>query len=194
MALVTPIAAVALGGLDLLLQKILPYPWANLANSSAVWAIAAWGLGRWIGSPRWAAAATGAMLLVLAVPSYYLAATIFLNDDITMIRQPAALLWMAFGLVAGILFGFGGSLALSAGRRRIVGVALPGAVLFAEALARVATRNDADQRQTAIIEVALGVIIVAALGRTLRGRLLALAAAVPLGLVGFVAFRVGGFR
>jgi hypothetical protein len=193
-ALVTPIAAVALGGLDLLLQKILPYPWANLANSSAVWAIAAWGLGRWIGSPRWLAAAGGATLLVLAVPSYYLAATIFLNDDITMISQPAALLWMAFGLLAGVVFGFGGSLALSTGWQRIVGIALPGAVLFAEALARLAARNDADQRQTAIIEVALGLLLAATLGRTLRGRLLALAAAIPLGAVGFVAFQVGGFR
>src|SRR3954465_14051062 len=114
-ALVTPLAAVALGGLDLLLQKILPYPWANLANSSAVWAIAAWFLGRWIGTPRWLAAVAGATLLILAVPSYYLAATIFQNDDITMIRQPAALLWMAFGLLAGVVFGFGGSLALSTG-------------------------------------------------------------------------------
>jgi uncharacterized protein DUF6518 len=193
-ALVTPLAAVALGGLDLLLQKILPYPWANLANSSAVWAIAAWALGRWVGTPRWLAAAAGATLLVLAVPSYYLAATIFLNDDLTMIGQPAALLWMAFGLLAGVVFGFGGSLALSAGWQRIVGIALPGAVLFAEALARVAARNDADQRQTAIIEAALGVIIVMALGRTLRGRLLAILATVPWALVGFVAFWVGGFR
>ena len=47
MAVVTVVAGVLLGAVDLLLQKSLPYPWANLANSSAVWAIGAFGLGLW---------------------------------------------------------------------------------------------------------------------------------------------------
>ena len=39
---------IALGAVDLLLQRVLPYPWANLANSSAVWALGAFGVGWWL--------------------------------------------------------------------------------------------------------------------------------------------------
>jgi hypothetical protein len=41
-----------LGPVGLLAQRTLPYPWANLANSAAVWAIA------------------GMMPLVVAVPAH----------------------------------------------------------------------------------------------------------------------------
>jgi hypothetical protein len=104
---------------------------------------------------------------------------------------------MAFGVLAGLVFGFGASLVRSSGWQQPAGVALPGAVLFAEALAAVARGGDGgyrrDQMQTAVIELVLGVIVILAVGRGLRQRIGGLVVSLPLALVGFVAFKVGGF-
>jgi Family of unknown function (DUF6518) len=79
----------------------------------------------------------------------------------------------------------------------LAGVALPAAVLFAEALVAALRDGDPayrrDQIETAIIEVALGVVLVLVLGRAWRPRIGGLILSVPLALVGFVAFKVGGF-
>jgi cobalamin synthase len=40
-AIVAIVGGLLLGLIDLLAQRTVPYPWANLANSSAVWAIGA---------------------------------------------------------------------------------------------------------------------------------------------------------
>jgi hypothetical protein len=192
--LATIAGGLVLGPADLLLQKVLPYPWANLANSSAIWALAAYGLGLWVRTPWWRAAVAGAVLLTLAVPAYYLAAALFLHDEIAMLWQPAALVWMGFGVLAGLVFGFGASLAWSSGWHQLVGIGLPGAVLFAEALV-VALRGGeaADRLATALIEVVLGVLVIVVVGRTARPRIGGLIASVPLALLGFVAFKLGGF-
>jgi hypothetical protein len=191
-AVVTVLAGVLLGAADLLLQRWLPYPWANLANSSAVWAVGAFGLGLWVRGPWWRSALAGVVLLVLAVPAYYVTATLVQNDQLANVWAAAAMLWMVFGVLAGLVFGAGGSFVHERGWRRIVGTALPGAVLFAEAL--VLSRGEGDRGWTAAIELALGVLVILAVGRTARQRLLGLAAAVPLGLIGAVAFLAGGFR
>jgi hypothetical protein len=192
--LATIAGGLVLGPADLLLQKVLPYPWANLANSSAIWALAAYGLGLWVRTPWWRAAVAGAVLLTLAVPAYYLAAALFLHDEIAMLWQPAALVWMGFGVLAGLVFGFGASLAWSSGWHQLVGIGLPGAVLFAEALV-VALRGGeaADRLATALIEVVLGVLVIVVVGRTARPRIGGLIASVPLALLGFVVFKLGGF-
>lgn len=39
------VGGLLLGLIDLLAQRTVPYPWASLANSSAVWAIGAFGIG-----------------------------------------------------------------------------------------------------------------------------------------------------
>lgn len=187
-AVVSILAGVLLGVADLLIQKSLPYPWANLANSSAVWAVLAFALGYWVRGPWWRSALAGMVLLVLAVPSYYVSATLIQNDDLANAWSVTSLLWMFFGVVAGALFGAAGSWARAPGWRQLVGVALPGAVLFAEAMLLFA-----DRRATAVIEIVLGVAVILAVGRGIRQRLLALALAVPLGVLGFGAFLVGGF-
>jgi hypothetical protein len=188
---------IALGALDLLLQRVLPYPWANLANSSAIWALAAYGLGLWVRTPWWRAAAAGAALLVTAVPVYYLAATIFLHDEISTLWDRTGLLWMAFGVLAGLLFGFGATLVRSSGWQQLAGVGLPGAVLFAEALVAALRGGDAayrrDQIQTAVIEAVIGLAVILVVGRTGRQRVGGLITSVPLALIGFVAFKLGGF-
>ena len=189
-AVATVVGGLLLGAVDLLLQKSLPYPWADLANSTAVWAVAAFGLGTWVRSPWWRAAAAGVVLLVLAVPAYYLTATLVQNDDLANAWSTTSLLWMFFGVLAGTLFGTAGAFASAAGWRGVLAVALPGAVLFAEAL--VIVRRDAFG-WTAIIELALGVLIILAVARTARNRLTALVAALPLALIGFAGFRLGGF-
>jgi hypothetical protein len=187
---------IALGAVDLLLQKVLPYPWANLANSGAIWALAAYGLGLWVRTPWWRAAVAGAVLLVLAVPAYYLAAAIFLHDEVAVLWQPPALVWMGFGVLAGLVFGFAGSLAWSSGWQQLVGIGLPGAVLFAEALVSMlregSTSYRHDQRATALIELVLGVLVILIVGRTARQRVGGLIVSVPLALLGFVAFKLGG--
>lgn len=193
----TVAGGVALGAVDLLLQKVLPYPWADLANSSAIWALAAYGLGLWVRAPWWRAAGAGAVLLVLAVPVYYLAAAIFLHDELAVLGQPFALRWMAFGALAGAVFGFGASLAGSSGWQQLVGIGLPGAVLFAEALVAALRSGDAgyrhDERPAVLIELALGVLVILLVGRTARQRIGGLLVSVPLAVIGFAAFKLGGF-
>ena len=186
---VAVLAGVGLGALDFAFQKTLPYPWANLANSSAVWAVAAFALGYWIRTSRLRGAIAGAAMLVIAVPSYYATATLVQHDAVATIWSATSLLWMGFGLLAGAVFGAAGVGAHATGWQRIVATALPGAVLLAEA-ARLGHRGEVG---TAVIEVALGVLVIMVVGRTARQRITALAVAVPLAALGFVGFAIAGF-
>ncbi|MGX6600928.1 DUF6518 family protein [Micromonosporaceae bacterium Da 78-11] len=192
------LAGLVLGAVDLLAQRTLAYPWANLANSSAVWAVAAYAVGVWIGPARWRAAAAGTLALVVAVAVYYVAAAVFLHDDLSILWNPVGLIWMFFGVLAGVVFGTAG--AWSRGdhpRLRVLGCALPGAVLLAEAAVLALRPGDpasrVDSWWTATIEAVLGVVVVLLAARTGRDRLLSLATAVPLAVVGFGAFRAAGF-
>jgi hypothetical protein len=189
-AVVTVVGGLLLGAVDLLLQKSLPYPWANLANSAAVWAVAAFGLGMWVRSPWWRAAVAGVVLLVLAVPAYYVTATLVQNDEVANAWSTTSLLWMFFGVLAGVVFGTAGAFASAAGWRGVLAAALPGAVLFAEAL--VIFRRDSLEA-TAIVELALGVLVILVVARTSRNRLTALVAALPLALIGYLGFWSAGF-
>ncbi len=187
-ALVTVVAALLLGLVGLLLQKSLPYPLANLANSGAVWAVLAFLLGWWVRGPWWRSAAAGVVLLVVAVPAYHLSAWLIQNDDLAVAWSPTALLWMTFGLIAGAVFGTAGSWARGSGRLRLVGIASPGAVLVGEALAL-----GGDRVSTAFLELALGVLVILMVGRTARERLIAPVLSLPLGLLAFAGFLLVGF-
>lgn len=189
---VAGLGGIALGAVDLLAQVTLPYPWANLANSSAVWALAAFALGVWVrrGPVRCAAAAV--VLLVVAVEAYRLAAIAFLGNDVTTLVAPAHAIWMVFGVLAGCVFGVGGHLRAVRGRwLAAAGAALPVAVLLAEAALSAGGR--VDRQQTAVIEVALAVVVALVAGRGWFGKGVALVLAVPLAVVGWVAFRLAGF-
>jgi hypothetical protein len=194
---VTAVAGVALGAVDLLCQRWLPYPWANLANSSAIWAVAAIGLGMWAVGPWWRAGLSGVVLLVLAVPAYYATATLVLNDAFSNVWSPTSQIWMLFGVLAGVVFGAGGSFARASGWQQILGVALPGAVLFAEAVVLLRRPGDgADHREdvwTAVIEATLGLVLILVVGRSARQRLWGLAASLPLAAIGTLAFLAAGF-
>jgi hypothetical protein len=184
--LVTVGSALLLGVLDLLLQKTLPHPLANLANSGAVWAVPAFLLGWWLRGPWWRCALAGAALLVVAVPAYYVSAWLIQNDDLSVAWAPTSL-WMIFGLIAGAVFGTAGSWARSSGWWRLVGIASPGAVLAGEALTQ-----RAENVSTAFLELALGVLVSLLVGRTARERLIAPVLSLPLGVIAYAGFALGG--
>jgi len=160
-ALTVVACGILLGVVDLLLQRSLPYPWANLANSSAVWALGAFGIGWWLRAGWWSSALAGIVLLVIAVQAYYLTAAVVMNDNIQILWSSTGMMWSLFAVLAGALFGAAGG--LSHDRQpwlRAIAVAMPGAVLLAEA-AMLVNRSDnpgggphyrTDSLQTAAIE------------------------------------------
>ena len=195
---------VLLGAGDLLAQRTLPYPWANLANSSAVWALAAFAIGAWTAGRRgrrgaWPAA-TAVVLLLVAVESYYVAAVLFLDNSTYRLWAPTTLFWLVLAVIAGAVFGTaGGWTTERAGLRRTLGAALPSAVLLAEA-GLLATRPDngdpayrTDSLQTAAIEMALAVLCLLVVARGARHRVQTLAMSLPLAATALVAFRLAGF-
>lgn len=199
-AAVAIVGGLLLGSLDLLAQRTLPYPWANLANSSAVWAVGAFGIGAWVGAGRWRPAVAGVLLLLVAVESYYLAAILVLNNELSNLWKPSTLAWLFFGVIAGLVFGTAGGWVRAESRwLRALGVALPAAVLLAEAgvlFSRSGSGDAAyrsDSLQTAAIEAALGVLFPLIVGRTVSHRLHGLAASLPLALIGLAGFHLAGY-
>ncbi len=201
-ALTVVACGILLGVVDLLLQRTLPYPWANLANSSAVWALGAFGVGWWLRAGWWRSALAGIVLLVIAVEAYYLTAVVVMNDNVQNLWSSTAMVWLFFGVLAGALFGAAGG--LSHDRQpwlRAIAVAMPAAVLLAEAAVLV-NRSDnpgggphyrTDSLQTAAIEATLGIVLILFIAQTHRVRLQALATATALAAVGFAGFTVAGF-
>ncbi len=190
-----------LGPLDLGLQHLLGYPWANLANSSAVWAIVAFALGYTVpGRRRWLPALAATVALVVAVESYYLAAVLTLGDDPSTMVDAAGLRWLIVAVGAGVIFGTAGAWARNRqGGAAALGTAFAPAVLFAEAvldghraLAADVVAHD-DLIQTAVILVALGLVAALLAGREPRQRLLGLGLSLPLTALGAAAFVVLGF-
>ncbi len=201
-AVTAVVCGILLGVVDLLLQRSLPYPWANLANSSAVWALGAFGIGWWLRAGRWRSALAGIVLLVVAVQVYYLTAVVVMNDNAQTLWSPTAMMWLFFGVLAGALFGAAGG--LSHGEPpwlRVIAVAMPGAVLLAEAAMLVNRSNNpgrgahyrTDSLQTAAIEAALGLALILLVAPTTWVRLQALAVAAVLAAVGFAGFTAAGF-
>ncbi|WP_230688933.1 DUF6518 family protein [Micromonospora sp. WMMC415] len=196
MALTAVAGGFLLGFLDFLWIKFVPYPLAELGNSTATWAVAAFAFGCWVRSGWLRAALGAAVLLVVAVPSYYLAATLVQGDELAVVWAPSSLLWMVFGVLAGVVFGIGGTWARGTGWRQIVGTALPAAVFFEEATRYARNANDPNYPPgllwNVVIDVALGLLVVALIGSGSRQRMLALAVALPLALLIFIAFAVAG--
>ncbi|WP_412738010.1 DUF6518 family protein [Krasilnikovia sp. MM14-A1259] len=187
---------VLLGLVDLLLQRNLPYPWANLANSSAVWAVAAFTAARLLRIGPVRAAAAGAILLIVAVQAYYASATVLLHDSPAVMWAPSTLLWMVFGLLAGATFGAAGPLSARPGARwRGIAAAMPGAVLLAEALLlwHTGRAQRPDAPVTAAIEAALGITLVVLTTRGTTVLVQALAATCVLAPLCFGLFLTAGF-
>lgn len=190
-AFVVPVAGFLLGFLDFVWIKWVPFPFAELGNSTATWAVAAFALGWWIRSGAVRAAVAATVLLIVAVPSYYLAATLLQGDDIAVIWALTSFVWMAFGVVAGVVFGVAGIWARADGWRRVVGTALPVAVFVEEAL-RFALKSGSYPGAwwNVAIDLGLAALLVVLIGRSARVRLLAAAVALPLAAAGAATFAV----
>ncbi|MFJ5543460.1 DUF6518 family protein [Micromonospora chalcea] len=188
-ALVVPVAGFLLGFLDFVWIKWVPFPFAELGNSTATWAVAAFALGWWIRSGAVRAAVAASVLLIVAVPSYYLAATLLQGDDLAVIWSPTSIVWMAFGVVAGVVFGVAGIWARTDGWRRVVGTALPVAVFVEEAL-RFALKSGSYPGAwwNVAIDLGLAALLVVLIGRSARVRLLAAAVALPVAAIGALTF------
>jgi nitrogen fixation-related uncharacterized protein len=95
------------GPLDLAGQVNTPYPLANLFNSPAIWAAAAFLFG--LTTQRRTQAVVGAIVMeVVAVVSYYVAAVVFRGSDSSIIVSRTSAIWILLGIGAGIIFGFAG--------------------------------------------------------------------------------------
>jgi hypothetical protein len=192
---VAVMAGVALGAIDLAVQKTVAYPWADLANSSAMWAVGAFAIGCWRARSTWQAAACGVVLLVVAVESYYLAAVVWQHDSRSSLTSPVTQEWLVFAVVAGALFGAAGAWSRGGHELRAVfGTALAASVVYAEALVQL---NDSPtdhhgRLQTAVLEAVIGIAVLFVAGRSDRQRVLALLACVPLTALGFAAFSAAG--
>lgn len=198
---VAVVAGVALGVVDLLLQLALPYPWANLANSGAMWALAALGLGAWAGRGHGPlrAALGGGVMLVVAVAAYHLAAALVLGDDVAVLWAPPSLLWMLFGAISGPAFAAAGALTRRGAWWRTVAAAGAGALCFAE-YAVLLVRYDAgaggsgpELVGTAVLTAVVGLIALAVTARSPRlvGRAMLLA--VPFTALAYLGFTLAGF-
>lgn len=171
--LVAVVAGLVLGPLDLWGQVNMPYPWAHLFNSPAVWAAAAFAYGRWV--RELPAAAVGAVIvLVVGVEAYYLADVLVRDASRANLTSSTAFVWLVAGVVAGLVFGVaGGWAAETAGWRAVLGRAALPAIFGAEAvhnLVRLAT-EPADGRPEDLGQFAalLALLSIAALVATTRG-------------------------
>jgi len=138
------LGGVAVGGLTLAGQRVLPGTFNQLANSGAVWSVAAFAAGRFLPVRIRSAAIVGVLTLVGAVVGYYGSTTVFLRDHVDMAAMRAPLLWLAIAVIAGPIVGVAGMLART-GRRiwvRAVAVDLVGAVFVGEAIYQAAVNHD----------------------------------------------------
>jgi AcrR family transcriptional regulator len=170
-------AGLVLGPLDLWGQVNTPYPWAHLFNSPAVWATAAFAYGRRVRDLP--AAAVGAVIvLVVGVEAYYLADVLVRDANRSNLTSSTAAVWLAAGVVAGLVFGIaGGWAAETSGWRAVLGRAALPAILGAEAvhnLIRVATEpadgrpEDLGQFAVVLASLSIGSLILTTRGADRR--------------------------
>ena len=191
-------AGLLFGPADFAAQKLLPYPFADLGNSMAVWALGAFLFGAWVGAGRLRPIAGAAVLNLVAVESYYLAATLVQHDTIANLWTRSTLFFLFAAVVAGVVFGLGGALARGGrGWQRLVGAALPAAVFLAEAGIRFTQSHEAadaayrrDRYEDALMYAIIALVLALVTGRGARGRIQGLAVSVALAIPGFVALNV----
>jgi hypothetical protein len=174
------VVGVLFGVVDLIGQLELPAPWFEIANSMAVWAVAAFLFGRAVRTGIGTAAVSGALMLTVAVETYYLAAALALDDSIDNLTSRSTVIWMVLGVLAGAAFGAAGAVTRRSETLYAAPAAALGAsVLFAEAI----TMRDG---WSVLIDVLLGVLVLAVSVSGTKRWLLACAASVPL--TAFVVF------
>ncbi|MCW2855728.1 MAG: hypothetical protein JWR52_1343 [Marmoricola sp.] len=198
--LIAPVVAgVALGVGDLVVMTHVAYPWANLANSSAVWAIGAFLLGAVMRTDPLRSAVAGVVMMVVAVEAYYGYAAFLNLAGVATVWSAHARMWMVAGVLAGIVFGIAGS--WTSGYvwwQRVVGSAAGAGVLIGEALL---IWRHVDQAygtfhvqiaQTAGFMTVLGIAVLIGTSRRLSVLVPAAVTAVPASLICAAAFSAVG--
>lgn len=162
------------GPLDLAGQVHAPYPLANLFNSPAIWAAAAFGYGVWARTR--ARAVVGACVLeVVAVMAYYVADVAVRGSDSSILVSTTAVAWVVLGIGAGVVFGAAGAAVDDPSHTvRAVGTGLLPGVFLSEAAHQTIRHltTDAGGRPDDLISTAamMTVLAIAALVGLLRGR------------------------
>ncbi|MFJ1910379.1 DUF6518 family protein [Streptomyces sp. NPDC088147] len=174
-----------LGVLTNLAQSWLPGAWNQIANSGAVWSVAAFAAGallaRRVSLP--AAAAGGLCAEAALVIGYYGYAEVA-RDGMGDMQAP--LIWLGMAFIAGPLFGVAGFWWRgSVPRRRVIGLAALAGVFGTEAIHYAWVLHHAPQAWTCL---AVLVLVPLLMGRTHKERALALLTAVPFSLLAYLIF------
>ncbi|MFF4082623.1 DUF6518 family protein [Streptomyces sp. NPDC001777] len=174
-----------LGVLTNLAQGWLPGEWNQIANSGAVWSVAAFAAGallaRKVSLP--AAAVAGLCAESGLVVGYYGYAEV-MRDGMGSLFAP--LVWLGMAFIAGPLFGVAGSWWRgNSPRHRVVGLAALGGVFGMEAIHYAWGLHYPSQAWACL---AVLVLVVLLMGRTHKERALTFLAAVPFSLLAYLIF------
>ena len=136
-------------------QGELSGSWGVLANSSVMWALAAFALGAVLPTTGWAAGG-GAAHLVVASFAYYEAVEWFEGSRSDPSR---AIIWSLAGIVAGAAFGVAGHWCVRRPMWRGPTLGLVSGVLFAEGVYLTWYVGNPPLRAAGIVELAASVVV-----------------------------------
>ncbi|MGW2183479.1 DUF6518 family protein [Streptomyces sp. NPDC001732] len=174
-----------LGILTNLAQAWLPGSWNQIANSGAVWSVAAFAAGallaRKVSLP--AVAVAGLCAESGLVVGYYGYAEV-VRDGMGSLFAP--LVWLGMAFIAGPLFGVAGSWWRgNSPRHRVVGLAALAGVFGMEAIHYAWVLHYTPQAWACL---AVLVLVALLMGRTHRERVLTLLTAIPFSLLAYLIF------
>lgn len=153
---ITVIAAgLALGIGTQILQGVLPDSWGVLANSAAVWAIAAFALGTLMSNVR-AAAVGGAVQLVIASCVFYMAVDWFEGSSS---NPKGAIVWACAGIVAGPIFGAAGCWARRSVDGRRPALALVAGTIAGEGVHVTWLIGNPTLRPAGVVELLIAIVL-----------------------------------
>lgn len=150
------VAGIALGVVTQILQGSLSGSSAVLANSGTVWVLVAFTVGLVMPSSRVVAAVGGAMCLVAASISYYVAVDVF--EGVTSSPR-SAIIWSVAGIVAGASFGVAGFISRHSQRHRSSAWALLAGALIGEGIHLTWRAGNDQLRVAGLVELAVAAII-----------------------------------
>jgi hypothetical protein len=179
------IIGLTLGVSTNILQGVLPDRWQHLANSGAVWVVAAFVAGAWYRKPPVKPPVLGVATQVGAVVGYYGYAQL-LRGGAGSLNAP--FVWFLFAVFAGWLFASAGARWRAEGRAsRVLAGALLGAAFLMEGL-WILWRLDAAALGWTFL--AVGGLVPLLIGRSIKERIYGALAVVPLGIVAVGFFAV----
>jgi len=128
-------AGLLLGVGDLVWMLHVDAAWAEIANSSAVWAAGAFVLGAVLRTDPVRAAICGVVMMTVAVEAYYAYAASVDLANLSTLWSANSRMWLVFGVVAGVVFGSAGAWTSGTVRwQQVVGAATGAGVLLGEGL------------------------------------------------------------